>query len=763
MSNYTIQDQHSFPPLSSILYFAPGLTQYVARTESLLRSSSMPRWVTHLQGAHRYAQLYGYPTIHQCIFKDLKLLDMRILKYIMFESVKAFMKEQNTTNLMAIENKVFVEYEYQVYEQGEKKILQGTFTIKEFFDVFTEAYGGYFESDDVGNFYGVEVKHPLRNWINDRDSWTDIDDRIVAVLKKMFAGIDGYISPSTPTHDKTLISETCIFSPNTKIEHETIIQVSDIQQLVAQEKSYVSHSLRQYYNDNIVLSKYHEVFLKQAETHRGGMMLVARAKLPTTLTTKIKSVTTHPKIVSMQPTTMQRLATRMTSKNGILGKMPTATQTFQKTTSPTSKTTIRKTQTKTLKNLEHTIKYTKFSYAPIFHKVKKIVQEQLKMLRIVDVTKQSSLSSASSSLKKTATKRKSSLTQSAGSSINLYIPPRNPITQSAPVKYPSITSLKKILDDIAKDMQASISVKSHIYLNMEHFPLIWDDIVLPKDLVVFRGTTGSPKLSTGTRYFGSFATAHSYMQRASTDDSLQQGKYASVWACQIKENTRVLDARTLKYLLLEYMTGLLRLGEKGDTAADRKKYMDEYNVVAPKFWSVMIAYGLVPNRYQVEIMRLLYQRDGKRNQHYHPEKYTDWFTGNLKWMGDRISLNIVDDDAMEFIKMVVGDKYAGVIAPEMKTQWHSQWNSAFRCELALFDPSKSLENAYRVCSVVPKYKSKTAFIATSQDYEYWSTLEKTKSIDLTKVYKDYSTKINDGIIIADEIVFDKSSHMLRKR
>jgi hypothetical protein len=298
---------------------------------------------------------------------------------------------------------------------------------------------------------------------------------------------------------------------------------------------------------------------------------------------------------------------------------------------------------------------------------------------------------------------------------------------------------------------------------MEHFPLIWDDIVLPKNLVVFRGTTGSPKLSTGTRYFGSFTTAHSYMERASTNDSLQQGKYASVWACEIKENTRVLDARTLKYLLLEYMTGLLRLGEKGDTAADRKKYMDEYNVAAPKFWSVMIAYGLVPNRYQVEIMRLLYQRYEKDNQHYHPEKYTDWFTGNLKWMGDRISLNIVDDDAMEFINMVVGDKYAGVIAPQMKTQWHSKWKSVFRCELALFDPSKSLENAYRVCSVIPDEKTSIPSIKPSEDYEYWSTLEKTKSVDLTKVYIDYSTRINDSIIIADEIVIDKSRHMLRKR
>jgi hypothetical protein len=758
MSKYTIQDQHSFPPISSILYFVPGLTQYVARNQTLLRSSLMPRWVTHLQGAHRYAQLYDYPTIHECVFKDLKLLDMRILKYIMFESVKAFMKEQNTEDLKSIENGNFVEYEYQVYEYGVKKIMSGSFTIKDFFNVFTEAYGGYFEPDDLGNFYGVEVNHPLRNWVNDRKSFTDIDDRIVAVLKKMFAGIDGYVSPTTPTHTSQLISETCIFSPNTKIEHETIIQMTDIQQLVAQEKNYVSHSLRQHYNDNIVLSKYHEVFLKQAETHTGGMMSVTKGKLPTTLMSTIKFVPTRPKSMFMQPTTMQRVVTAMSSKYGIPRNISSTTKEVKKAT---SKNILTKTQTKSIKTLEPIIKYTKFTYTPIFNKIRKIVQEQLKMLRIVDVTKQ--IPSSSQSMKKTVTKRKSSLTQSAGSSINLYIPQGNPIVQSVQVKYPSIKTLKKVIDDIAKDLETSILEKNHVYLNMEHFPLIWDDIVLPKNLVVFRGTTGSPKLSTGTRYFGSFTTAHSYMERASTNDSLQQGKYASVWACEIKENTRVLDARTLKYLLLEYMTGLLRLGEKGDTAADRKKYMDEYNVAAPKFWSVMIAYGLVPNRYQVEIMRLLYQRYEKDNQHYHPEKYTDWFTGNLKWMGDRISLNIVDDDAMEFINMVVGDKYAGVIAPQMKTQWHSKWKSVFRCELALFDPSKSLENAYRVCSVIPDEKTSIPSIKPSEDYEYWSTLEKTKSVDLTKVYIDYSTRINDSIIIADEIVIDKSRHMLRKR
>jgi hypothetical protein len=758
MSKYTIQDQHSFPPISSILYFVPGLTQYVARNQTLLRSSLMPRWVTHLQGAHRYAQLYDYPTIHECVFKDLKLLDMRILKYIMFESVKAFMKEQNTEDLKSIENGNFVEYEYQVYEYGVKKIMSGSFTIKDFFNVFTEAYGGYFEPDDLGNFYGVEVNHPLRNWVNDRKSFTDIDDRIVAVLKKMFAGIDGYVSPTTPTHTSQLISETCIFSPNTKIEHETIIQMTDIQQLVAQEKNYVSHSLRQHYNDNIVLSKYHEVFLKQAETHTGGMMSVTKGKLPTTLMSTIKFVPTRPKSMFMQPTTMQRVVTAMSSKYGIPRNISSTTKEVKKAT---SKNILTKTQTKSIKTLEPIIKYTKFTYTPIFNKIRKIVQEQLKMLRIVDVTKQ--IPSSSQSMKKTVTKRKSSLTQSAGSSINLYIPQGNPIVQSVQVKYPSIKTLKKVIDDIAKDLETSILEKNHVYLNMEHFPLIWDDIVLPKNLVVFRGTTGSPKLSTGTRYFGSFTTAHSYMERASTNDSLQQGKYASVWACEIKENTRVLDARTLKYLLLEYMTGLLRLGEKGDTAADRKKYMDEYNVAAPKFWSVMIAYGLVPNRYQVEIMRLLYQRYEKDNQHYHPEKYTDWFTGNLKWMGDRISLNIVDDDAMEFINMVVGDKYAGVIAPQMKTQWHSKWKSVLRCELALFDPSKSLENAYRVCSVIPDEKTSIPSIKPSEDYEYWSTLEKTKSVDLTKVYIDYSTRINDSIIIADEIVIDKSRHMLRKR
>jgi hypothetical protein len=199
------------------------------------------------------------------------------------------------------------------------------------------------------------------------------------------------------------------------------------------------------------------------------------------------------------------------------------------------------------------------------------------------------------------------------------------------------------------------------------FPVTWNIISLPEGLKVYRATSSQPQNATLPRFFGNYNVANGYAI-----------KYNSpLFECEIKKGVKLVDIRTLKYLVLETMIEL--------QYKDRNMYMS----LQEGFTNFMNAYGLRSHTDQLYYTETAYSNDGRTS----PYKISDYPNKlfPIEYIGSRISYGPVDDKACAFLASILGHIIDGYISPNLPTPWHTK--GYFDNEICLFNPNKCIETA----------------------------------------------------------------------
>jgi hypothetical protein len=194
-NHYNLKFQ-DFPITFSPIYIKEGAITYRYSKTSDPKTATLPRFFTELEGARIYDQAFGNKNndIWFCIFKNLKLLDIRMLKYMIIEEAQSL-----TTSQLDKE------------ENG--------YSLKRIIEIFMTAYG-LMPVSLQGNL--PNLKEPLQNY-GYRKSITTEDDIAIAFMKRiLYPEYDGYISPVlksiTNINTINLINELCLFNPSSSIK-----------------------------------------------------------------------------------------------------------------------------------------------------------------------------------------------------------------------------------------------------------------------------------------------------------------------------------------------------------------------------------------------------------------------------------------------------------------------------------------------------------------------------------------------------------------
>lgn len=214
-------------------------------------------------------------------------------------------------------------------------------------------------------------------------------------------------------------------------------------------------------------------------------------------------------------------------------------------------------------------------------------------------------------------------------------------------------------------------------LSFHTFPVTWNVIPMPMspEIIVYRSSNTIPIEVKEPRFFSNLEVASSYRLKYNSN----------LYKCVLKPGIKLMDIRTLKYLVLEIMLNLEYDGLWDDIFMDGMV-------------SFMTAFGLKGHIQQIQEIYKAYtdkdkcpyvsQGGGSCVKISYPDRPCP-----LQNVGSRISYGPVDDKAVAFLKTILGDTIDGYISPNLKTPWHEDH---FNHEICLFDPSKALESAVDV-------------------------------------------------------------------
>jgi len=217
-------------------------------------------------------------------------------------------------------------------------------------------------------------------------------------------------------------------------------------------------------------------------------------------------------------------------------------------------------------------------------------------------------------------------------------------------------------------------------LVFDNFPVTWNIITLPVDVLVKSET--DLDLSTGKPCFFS-----SYANTANKTYTLKSG-------------TKLVDIRTLKYLVLETMLEL------------QYKNLRKYDNLKDGFTSFMNAYGLMKHEDQVNYVNSFISED--------LNKYTDIDNNKSKPypmenIGSRISYRPVDEKACAFLASLFNDIIDGYISPDLPIPFHT---GKFNHEICLFNRSKCVKTANQVEYTMDAEYNLSEFIMMCNNVKY---------------------------------------------
>lgn len=220
--------------------------------------------------------------------------------------------------------------------------------------------------------------------------------------------------------------------------------------------------------------------------------------------------------------------------------------------------------------------------------------------------------------------------------------------------------------DTSQPMDVDV-ISSRIKQNMSfhNFPPVWNIITMPPGMIVYRASNTDPTSTSDPRFFSDYQVADQYRK-----------KYQSkLFTCELMPGTRLCDIRTLRYLVLEIMLNLQMSGQVIDQSTRNGMK------------SFMHAFGLFSHTKQVEFINTKYEND-KRTSPYNTKDYRNK-EEPFHNIGSRISYGVVDDEAVFFLKALLGEMIDGYISPVLQTPWHGK--KGFNPEICLFTPNNSLK------------------------------------------------------------------------
>ena len=228
-SKYYRLEFTQFPRVWGIINVPENFVVYRSGTRPPMLSKD-PRFFSDFPTAKTYEQMMavnGYKT-YGCCLKDVRLMDLRTLRYLFWEYVgynrlwfdeaelKLVKKAMFALGLMTLDD----QWSFIQSKGDEHPGLQG------WSDKFSSVEEVHYEIEcSMGDEPTSVISRDgtLQHYTNygNRISETSIDDEVVALLKAIFGDtIDGYIAPTFDTvwHDFRFNPELCLFNPSASIK-----------------------------------------------------------------------------------------------------------------------------------------------------------------------------------------------------------------------------------------------------------------------------------------------------------------------------------------------------------------------------------------------------------------------------------------------------------------------------------------------------------------------------------------------------------------
>jgi hypothetical protein len=193
-------------PLTWGIIDIPDNTVFYRTGDYLPTKENIPRWFSDFETASVYKQLKPSRTLFMCTTKKMKLIDLRVLRYIFMEDV-------------LFKNKKFSPAESHFIKQV--LFALGCLNFNEQLEMINEM------DDNLKCFFIGDTKVKLKHahWMlksmgkGQRISIGEIDALMVQFFKHMYPDVDGYIAPKidTPWHN-IFHQEICLFDPQSVLK-----------------------------------------------------------------------------------------------------------------------------------------------------------------------------------------------------------------------------------------------------------------------------------------------------------------------------------------------------------------------------------------------------------------------------------------------------------------------------------------------------------------------------------------------------------------
>lgn len=221
-------DFTSFPRVWGVINIPENFVVYRSGTRAPLLSTD-PRFFSDFPTAKTYElMMNGSYKTYGCCLKDVKLMDLRTLRYLFWEYVGYNRLWFSDDELLLVKKALFAlglmslddQYQFIKAHHTEHTGLEGWLnkysSIEEVhYDI--ECSMG----DEPHSMINRDKTLEHYNNFGNRISETSIDDEVVALLKSIFGDtIDGYIAPTFDTvwHDFRFNPELCLFDPSACIK-----------------------------------------------------------------------------------------------------------------------------------------------------------------------------------------------------------------------------------------------------------------------------------------------------------------------------------------------------------------------------------------------------------------------------------------------------------------------------------------------------------------------------------------------------------------
>lgn len=217
-----------FPRVWGIITIPENFICYRAGTKNPVLGNN-PRFFSEYNIAKLYADEDNYYKIYACIINELKLVDLRTLRYLFIEYIGyndlLFSEEEleniNLTKfalgLMSLNDQhIFMTQNLQKYPGLDFWISK--------YDTFADVLYDIECEKNINNDssqFDIDKNEKLYSSFGQRISDCAIDDKVVAFLKNIFSDtIDGYISPhiNSVWHGFNFPPELCLFTPNISLK-----------------------------------------------------------------------------------------------------------------------------------------------------------------------------------------------------------------------------------------------------------------------------------------------------------------------------------------------------------------------------------------------------------------------------------------------------------------------------------------------------------------------------------------------------------------